>query len=157
MLETAPKPRPRSSTCVLCTHQSRHRISRRPNGAPRPAILTRAHLADMLQRLPRGQAAGPSGLTYEQVHAAANSGQACFIASLRLVNTIASGDLPHVPRLLDCRLVPMPTAGRLTGRTAYAPATYSLTPETHKLCCKETSRPKAAAPGRDETSAASWS
>ena len=66
---------------------------------------------DVLRRLPKGSAPGPSGWTYEHIKAATETDVTARIAALRLVNAIVSGSLPHLPELLDCRLIGLEKPG----------------------------------------------
>ena len=59
----------------------------------------------VLARLPKGRAAGPSGWTYEHIQAATNASPRAREAARTFVNTMLAGDVPHLPDLLDSRLV----------------------------------------------------
>jgi hypothetical protein len=65
------------------------------------------HLQSVLRNLQKGKAGGPSGWTYEHVRVVADSGAAALSSLLQLVNAIVSGRLPHLPALLDGRLIPI--------------------------------------------------
>jgi hypothetical protein len=64
------------------------------------------HLQSVLRNLQKGKAGGPSGWTYEHVRAVADSGPT-LSSLLQLINAIFSGRLPHLPALLDGRLIPI--------------------------------------------------
>ena len=66
-------------------------------------------LSDVLQALPKGSAPGPSGWTYEHIKAATQAGNCC--ALLGVINVMIRGDLPHVPELLDSRLIGLEKPG----------------------------------------------
>ena len=86
--------------------------------APPPAVpasttaavtVTLDILSDVLQALPKGSAPGPSGWTYEHIKAATQAGNCC--ALLGVINVMIRGDLPHVPELLDSRLIGLEKPG----------------------------------------------
>jgi hypothetical protein len=61
----------------------------------------------VLDKVPRGSAAGPSGWTYEHVKAAVKASQEAEIAVLALMSAMVQGKLPHVPALLQSTLLPI--------------------------------------------------
>ena len=77
-----------------------------PTQAP-PALITADILRNVLRRVPRNSAAGPSGWTYEHVRAAVNGSEAAFDSLLRFVQYAVGGKLPHLPALMASRLVPL--------------------------------------------------
>jgi hypothetical protein len=78
-----------------------------PTSGELPAAITQEILTDVLKALPQGSAAGPSGWTYEQIKAATTSSEEARAVVLRFVQALVRGDLPHLPRLLDARLLPL--------------------------------------------------
>ena len=60
---------------------------------------------DVLIALPKGSAPGPSGWTYEHIKAATTGEDSALGAALVIINLIVSGTLPHIPELLDSRLI----------------------------------------------------
>jgi hypothetical protein len=76
-----------------------------PTSEVPPAAVTEQILAKVLKSLPHGSAAGPSGWTYEHIKAATSTREDAWAAVLRLLQAVVRGDLPHLPRLLDARLL----------------------------------------------------
>jgi hypothetical protein len=76
-----------------------------PEDAAPPAAVTMEQLGEVVRHLKQGKAAGPSGMTYEHVTAAAAGSDEGMSVLLELVNLMLSGSLPHCPELTDCRLV----------------------------------------------------
>jgi hypothetical protein len=72
-----------------------------------PAAVTAQILAKVLKSVPQGSAGGPSGWTYEHIKAATSSSSNARAAVLRFMQAMVRGDLPHLPRLLDARLLPL--------------------------------------------------
>ena len=72
-----------------------------------PLLISADTLRAVLRRLPRNSAAGPSGWTYEHLKAAVNGSVSAFDALLRFVQYAVEGRLPHIPRLMASRLVPL--------------------------------------------------
>jgi hypothetical protein len=70
-------------------------------------------LAKALKSLPHGSPAGPSGWTYEHIKAATSTCEDARAAVLCLMQAVVRGDLPHLPRLLDARFLPLekPSSG----------------------------------------------
>ena len=77
------------------------------------ASIDAAAFSALLEALPRGSAAGPSGWTYEHIRAAAEANESCSEAIRELLNTVISGELPQLPELLASTLIPFekPTGG----------------------------------------------
>ena len=80
-----------------------------------PVHITSEILAKALQRQPRGSSGGPSGWTYEHIKAACAGYAGAFDVTLELMNHIASGNLPDIPELRACRLVPIKMKGTVDG------------------------------------------
>lgn len=80
-----------------------------PPPAPAPTVaaveVTLEVLKKVLRVLPRGSAAGLSGWTYEHIKAATKTPDSAVHATLRLINAIVKGKLPHLPELLDSTLI----------------------------------------------------
>ena len=98
-----------------------------PSSEVPPAFVTGRILNQALRNLPQGSAAGPSGWTYEHIKAATGCSEDARVAVLRLVQAMTSGSLPHLPRLLDARLLPFakPSGGvhpTSIGQVWYRPA-----------------------------------
>jgi hypothetical protein len=72
-----------------------------------PAQITSGILVKVLDKVPRGSAAGPSGWTYEHVKAAVKASQEAEIAVLELMFAMVQGKLPHVLALLQSTLLPI--------------------------------------------------
>jgi hypothetical protein len=72
-----------------------------------PAQITSGILAKVLDKVPYGSAAGPSGWTYEHVKAAVKASQEAEIAVLELMSAMVQGKLPHVPALHQSTLLPI--------------------------------------------------
>lgn len=70
-----------------------------------PVTVTLEMLRNVLKALPRGSAPGPSGWTYEHIKAATNGMDSALEVTLHVINAIVSGALPHVPALLDSKLI----------------------------------------------------
>jgi hypothetical protein len=58
-----------------------------------------------MKALPHGSAAGLSGWTYEHIKAATASSEDAKAMVLRLIQAVVRGDLPHLSRLLDARVL----------------------------------------------------
>ena len=104
-LEAAPMAQPTPATISLL--QALH-PSAPPPPLPTltaPAIITMDILTDVLSKLPKGSAPGPSGWTYEHVKVAMHGVDSARCAGLRVINAIVSGGLPHVPELLESTLI----------------------------------------------------
>ena len=71
-----------------------------------PLQIDEATLRALLDKLPKGSGPGLSGWTYEHIRAAGTASTAAFTEIHRFVNAVLAGRLPHLPRLLDCRLLP---------------------------------------------------
>jgi hypothetical protein len=84
-----------------------------PTSEVPPAAVTEQILAKVLKSLPHGSAAGPSGWTYEHIKAATSTSEDARAAVLHLMQAVVRDDLPHLPRLLDARLLPLekPSSG----------------------------------------------
>ena len=78
-----------------------------PLQATPAAVLRREHLDAVMQRLPRGKAAGPSGWTYEHIRAVVSASDASAAAVQAFLNLLLSGAFPHCPELLAARLIPL--------------------------------------------------
>jgi hypothetical protein len=72
-----------------------------------PAQITSGILVKVLDKVPRGSAAGPSGWTYEHVKAAMKASLEAENAMLELMSALVQGKLPHVPALLYSTLLPI--------------------------------------------------
>jgi hypothetical protein len=72
-----------------------------------PAQITSGIVAKVLDKVPRGAAAGPRFWTYQHVKAAVKASQVAEIAVLELMSTMVQGKLPHVPALLQSTLLPI--------------------------------------------------
>ena len=64
-------------------------------------------LEAVLKHLPRGGGPGPSGMTYEHIAAAGLASQEALEQLTRFINLAFAGRMPHMPRLLACRLLPL--------------------------------------------------
>jgi hypothetical protein len=71
-----------------------------PTSDELPAAITQEILADVLQALPQGSAAGSSGWTYEHIKAATTCSEGARAVVLHFVQALVLGDLPRLPRLL---------------------------------------------------------
>lgn len=78
-----------------------------PETAPPPVSVSADVFRDVLQKLPRGSAAGPSGWTYEMIRSAVLHDDSAFEGALWLVNAQLAGTLPHCENLLASRLIPI--------------------------------------------------
>lgn len=84
-----------------------------PSAPPPPALEPTAApvgvvddvLLKVLKALPKGSAPGRSGWTYEHIRAAAEHDVSARAVTLQLINALVSGRLPHLPVLLDGRLI----------------------------------------------------
>lgn len=78
-----------------------------PNIAAVPVQINRKQLQEVLQRLPRGSAPGPSGWTFEHIKAIAQGNPQGISAILEFVNAALAGHLPVWEALRACRLIPL--------------------------------------------------
>jgi Reverse transcriptase (RNA-dependent DNA polymerase) len=76
-----------------------------------PVVVTIEIFTDALRKLPKGSAPGPSGWTYEHIKAATDTDVHARIAALSLINAIISGNLPHLPEVLDSTLIALQKPG----------------------------------------------
>ena len=75
---------------------------------PTPPLQIDIELLEvLLKKLPRGGAPGKSGMTYEHIGSACRASHAALEQLVRFVNFGLAGRLPHLPRLLACRLIPL--------------------------------------------------
>jgi hypothetical protein len=72
-----------------------------------PATITEEILANVLKAVPNGSATGPSGWTNEHMKAATSGSEEARSVVLRFVQALVHGQLPHLPRLLDARIIPL--------------------------------------------------
>jgi hypothetical protein len=85
---TVPTPTLRSSTVV-------------------PLQISRSSLQKALGTLPHGSAPGPSGWTFERIHAVAQESAQGMDALLAFVSALLADELPDWPDLRTSRLVPL--------------------------------------------------
>jgi hypothetical protein len=78
-----------------------------PTSNELPAAITQEILSNVLKALPQVSAAGPSGRTYEHIKAASTSSEEARAVVLCFVQAVVRGEFPHLPRLLDARLLPL--------------------------------------------------
>jgi hypothetical protein len=105
-----------------------------------PAAVTGEILSKVLTSLPHGSAAGPSGWAYEHIKAATSSSEDARAAVLRFVQTADRGDLPHLPRLLDARLLPFAKPSGGIRPIAVGEVWYRLAALCSLAACPEASR-----------------
>ena len=79
--------------------------------ATSPAQLDDDMFQDVLHKLPRGSAPGPSGWTYEHIKAAALHSTSARQGLLRLINAMLAGQLPHLPKVLASSLIGLQKPG----------------------------------------------
>ena len=67
---------------------------------PPPVSVSADTFREVLQKLPKSSAAGPSGWTYEQLKSAMLHDEEAFEGGSWFVNAQLAGTLPHCPNLL---------------------------------------------------------
>ena len=70
-----------------------------------PIQVTRAQLKQVIKRLPKGSAPGPSGWTFEHIQAVATGSAEGMDAILAFVNTCLQGDAPDCDQFRASRLI----------------------------------------------------
>ena len=71
-----------------------------------PVSVSADTFREVLQKLPKSSAAGPSGWTYDQLKSAMLHDEGAFEGSLWCVNAQLAGTLRNCPNLLASRLIP---------------------------------------------------
>jgi hypothetical protein len=72
-----------------------------------PVQITRQQVKQVLKRLPRGSAPGPSGWTYEHIQAVTSGTEQGMDATLNFVNAVLAGDIPEWEEQRASRLIPL--------------------------------------------------
>ena len=71
-----------------------------PPTDPPPLLLTHRVRKKVMNRFPRGSAAGPSGFTFEHLKAALQGSRYCHDRTIEFVNKVISGEMPPMPEML---------------------------------------------------------
>jgi hypothetical protein len=120
-----------------------HKDTQQPPAAEEwPVQITSRVWDKVLDKAPRGSAAGPSGWTYEQGKAAGMATQKAVIAVLELMPAMVQGKEPHVPAQLQSTLLPIAKPGGGIRPIAKVEVRYRLA----GLCVRATTRAKALLP-----------
>ena len=82
--------------------------------SPGPTValqVTKEQLKQVIKRLPKGSAPGPSGWTFEYIQTVALATENGMNATHRFINSVLAGNMPDWPEFRASRLIPLTKPG----------------------------------------------